>query len=100
MPTKDDHQQAEAQIDALIAEHIGNTLNAAALRFALRVIIRRCEVHARRQALEPVRMLFSGKCPDGGGPQCVCRCLGEPYQCVSIRALLARLPEDPDGDER
>lgn len=27
------------------------------------------------------------ECPDGGGPQCSCRCLGEGGQCASLAGL-------------
>lgn len=32
-----------------------------------------------------LNMLLNGKCPDGGGPQCTCRCIGKPGQCVRLR---------------
>jgi len=42
-----------------------------------------------REALADMRRaaidLANERCPDGGGPQCICRCVGEIGQCSSLR---------------
>lgn len=50
-----------------------------------------------QRTLEAAEQLQGGVCPDGGGPQCICKCLGLMGQCSALTAARNAL-ETPSDD--
>jgi hypothetical protein len=46
---------------------------------------------------EALKTIARGECPDGGGPQCICKKLGKPGQCASLSSLPKCTTCDDDG---
>ncbi len=46
---------------------------------------------------EVIEALRRGECPDGGGPQCSCKCLGKIGQCVALAEVPKCTTCDDDG---
>jgi hypothetical protein len=49
---------------------------------------------SKEAALADIR---AGRCPDGGGPHCVCRLLDKPHQCTSLARFRTCQTCDADG---